>query len=155
MKQPIPITPAALAARFVGVKEIAGAVHNPLVVAMLKLVAPGVSDDETAWCSAFVNWVAWLLGCQRSNSLAARSWLKVGAEVWPGDARAGFHVVVLKRGGGNQPGPEVTSGAPGHVGFFDGFDPDGKRVWVLGGNQGNAVSRAAFPRADILGIREI
>lgn len=152
MKPPIPITPAALAARFIGTKELAGAVHNPLVVAMLQLTAPGVHDDETPWCSGFVNWIAWLLACKRSNSLAARSWLKVGTEVWPGDARHGFHVVVLKRGAGAQPGPEVLA-APGHVGFFDNFDGD--KVWLVGGNQGNAVSRAAFPRANILGIREI
>jgi len=121
---------------------------------MLQLVTPSVQDDETPWCSAFANWIAWLLGCKRSNSLAARSWIKVGTEVWPGAARPGFHVVVLQRGVGQQPGPEVLN-APGHVGFFDGFDPDGQRVWLIGGNQGNAVSRAAFPRTRILAIREI
>lgn len=152
MKSPIQVTPAALAARFIGTKEFAGAVHNPLVVAMLQLTAPGIHDDETPWCSAFLNWIAWLLACPRSNSLAARSWLSVGTPVFGGVARPGFHVVILKRGKGPQPGPEVLA-APGHVGFFDGFEGDD--VWLIGGNQGNAVSRARFPRSSILGIREI
>jgi uncharacterized protein (TIGR02594 family) len=145
-------TPYALACRFLGMREIPGAVHNPAVVAMLQLDAAWVKDDETAWCSAFVNYVAWLLEMKRSKSLRARSWLDVGFEVDSIDAEPGFHVVVLKRGGGNQPGPEVRD-APGHVGFFAGWDTGGVRV--LGGNQGNAVSIASFPKAQILGIREI
>lgn len=152
MKPPIPITPAALAARFIGTKEIPGAEHNPLVVAMLQHVNPNVRDDETAWCSAFANYVAWLLDCARPNSLAARAWLRVGTPVFGGCAYPGFHVVILKRGIGLQPGPEVIN-APGHVGFFDGFEGD--KVWLIGGNQSNAVTRAAFPRTSILGIREI
>lgn len=146
------MTPAAIAKRFVGTEEVAGSVHNPQILAMLKLVDQSVSSDETPWCSAFVNYVAWLLGCERSNSLSARSWLNVGKPVDPSEAMMGFHVVVLKRGTGDQPGPSVLN-APGHVGFFYGFDRDS--VLVLGGNQGNKVTLSTFPRSRILGIREI
>lgn len=146
------MTPASLAHKFVGTAEIAGAVHNPQVVAMLKMVNPTVNDDETPWCSAFVNYIAYLMGCEQSKSLAARSWLKVGKPVLLEDAAMGFHVVVLKRGVGDQPGPSVID-APGHVGFFCGLDNGG--VVVLGGNQGNSVSYSTFPKSRILGIREI
>jgi hypothetical protein len=55
------ITPYTLALRFEGLAELPGAVHNPAVLTMLQLVDPSVHDDETPWCSAFVNWVMWLL----------------------------------------------------------------------------------------------
>ena len=69
------------------------------------------------------------------------------------EAKAEFDVVVLKRGTGNQPGPEVTSGAPGHVGFFAGLERD--RVLVLGGNQSNGVCVQSFPVSDVLGVRRL
>ena len=152
MKPPVQITPYALAARFMGLKEVAGSVHNPAILAMLALDAKWAKTDETPWCSAFVNYVAWLLDCQRSRSLAARSWLKIGREVDEHMAAPGFHVVVLARGSGFQPGPTVLD-APGHVGFFAYYDTD--RIGVLGGNQGDAVSIQTFPKAAVLGIREI
>ena len=149
----IQVTPFQIAARFMGLRETPGVVSNPAVVAMLKLDSPWVDDDETAWCSAFVNYVAWLLECHRSKSLSARSWLNIGSPVTDfSKAWQGFHVVILSRGPGQQPGPHVLK-APGHVGFFAGWDASDVRL--LGGNQGDAVSIAAFPKSRILGIREI
>lgn len=149
----IMMTPATLAYRFVNLAEVPGNQHNPQILAMLQLVNGAVQDDETPWCSAFVNYIAWLLGCDRSHSLAARSWLKVGKAVDPVEAGIGFHVVVLQRGVGPQPGPSVID-APGHVGFFYGYDRGGG-VTVLGGNQGDKVSLATYSKSRILGIREI
>lgn len=145
------ITAFALAQRFVGVSESAGATSNPQVLAMLRLDSPGVQDDATPWCSAFVNYIAWLLRLPRSKSLAARSWLGVGGAVQLKEARLG-DVVVLQRGSGEQPGPAVLN-APGHVGFFAGLED--AAVLVLGGNQGDSVSVARFPVSRILGIRRI
>ena len=73
------------------------------------------------------------------------------------EAVPGFDVVILSRGDGLQPGPEVLD-APGHVGFFAGFvpAPDGRHlVQVLAGNQGNQVSIQNFPAERILGIRRV
>jgi uncharacterized protein (TIGR02594 family) len=145
-------TPFKIAQRFVGVKEGPGAMNEPLVLAMLRLDARWVEDDQTAWCSAFVNFVCFLLELPRSRSLAARSWLTVGASIPLTDARPGFDVVVLKRGTGSQPGPDVLA-APGHVAFYAG--QDAANVLLLGGNQGDAVSIARFPKARILGIRRL
>ena len=140
-----------IAERFVGVKEVAGAVHNPQIVAMLRLDTPAINSDEIAWCSAFVNYVAWLLRLPRSKSLAARSWLTVGTPVPLSEAKTGQDVVIIRRG--TTHGPEVVSGAPGHVGFFAGLEGD--RILILGGNQGNQVSIARFPAEDLLGIRRL
>lgn len=142
-----------LAQRYIGVKEVPGHLSNPTIIAMLQLDAGWPQEDEVAWCSAFVNWFAWMLRLPRTKSLRARSWLQIGEGI--SDARlaeAGFDVVVLKRGGGHQPGPEVLE-ATGHVGFFAGYD--GNKVLVLGGNQGNAVSVASFNALDVLGIRRL
>lgn len=147
---PLTVTPYQLAERFLGLREAPGAASNAQVLAMLRLDVASVAGDDVPWCSAFVNYVAWLLDLPRSRSLAARSWLAVGVEAHA-PAR-GFDVVVLRRGLGPQPGPEVLQ-APGHVGFFDRYEGD--RVYVLGGNQGDAVSLAPFPRASVLGVRSL
>jgi uncharacterized protein (TIGR02594 family) len=142
--------PYRLARRFTGLKEVPGAIHNPAIVAMLQLVTPGVVDDETPWCSAFVNAVQFLADLPMSHSLGARSWLLVGVDVPLNDAALG-DIVVLSRGRLPQPGPEVTRMAAGHVGYYAGRD--GGSVHVLGGNQGNTVSIAAFPINRILSVR--
>lgn len=146
------LTAFDLAQRFVGVEETEGAASNPAVLAMLRLDNKWPQGDDVPWCSAFVNYICWLLRLPRSKSLAARSWLAVGARVAPISAEPGFDVVILQRGDGPQPGPEVIQ-APGHVGFFAGLD--GQRVLVLGGNQGDAVNVAGFPASRVLGVRRL
>jgi uncharacterized protein (TIGR02594 family) len=148
----VDVTAFSLAQRFVGLAEAKGPTSNAHVLAMLQLDSPWVEGDETAWCSAFVNYACWLLRLPRSKSLAARSWLSVGAPVALEDSRPGFDVVVLARGEGEQPGPEVLA-APGHVGFFAGLD--GQRVWLLGGNQNDSVSVAPYNRGRVLGVRRL
>lgn len=147
------VTAIDIAEVFLGTKETAGRLDTPMVLAMLKLDADWPEHDEVPWCSAYVNFIAWLLRLPRSRSLGARSWLKIGTPV-PSleDAKRGFDVVVLSRGSGIQPGPD-TIAAPGHVGWFD--QQDGMRVRILGGNQSNSVSYEWFPRHKILGIRRL
>jgi len=60
--------------------------------------------------------------------------------------------VILRRGQGEQPGPDVID-APGHVGFFAGVS--GGSILVLGGNQSDAVNVKAFPADSVLGIRRL
>lgn len=147
------ITPYTLAQRFDGLAEVPGAVHNPAVLAMLQLVDRSVHDDETPWCSAFVNWVMWLVDGPRSKSLAARSWLAVGYPIPLTEATPARDVVILKRGA-NAPGPTVVD-APGHVGFFAGLAHAPDRVRVLGGNQGDKVCYEEFPIDRVLGVRRL
>jgi uncharacterized protein (TIGR02594 family) len=141
-----------VAAKFSGTKEVAGMASNPLVLAMLRLDNKWPEGDHVAWCSAFVNFIAWLLDLPRTRSLRARSWLGVGIPVHLEEAVAGYDVVILQRGEGRQPGPEVLE-APGHVGFFAGVQGD--KVLLLGGNQSDSVSLQWFPASKVLGVRRL
>jgi uncharacterized protein (TIGR02594 family) len=146
------ITAFDIAQRFVGIKEIPGSENNQHVLTMLRLDQKWPENDEVPWCSAFVNYITWLLRLPRSKSLLARSWLNVGRPVEIENAEAGFDVVVLKRSGKNQPDADVVD-APGHVGFYAGETPG--YVHVLGGNQGDAVNLRYYPYERILGIRRL
>ena len=146
------ITAVDIAQRFLGMKEISGNIANPQITAMLQLEDKSIQSDEVPWCSAFVNYIAWLLGLPRSKSLSARSWLTVGTPITIDEAEVGFDVVIFRRGTGNQPGADVID-APGHVGFYAG--KEGNLIVVLGGNQGDAVSEAKFKAENLLGIRRL
>lgn len=144
-----PTSVVEVASRFEGTKEVPGNAHNAQIVAMLELDSSWAHKDEIPWCSAFVNYVAFLLGLERTKSLRARSWLRVGTAVvdgaLPGD------IFIFSRGSW-KPGPEVIK-APGHVGIF--LKRESEAVLILGGNQGNAVSRKLYPAKDVLGVRRL
>lgn len=143
-----------IAQRFVGVRETSGEMSNAQVLAMLRLDAGWVENDETPWCSAFANYVAWVLRLPRSKSLAARSWLEVGEPIDLKDARIGYDVVVYWRGAPPQPGPDVIR-APGHVGFFAKWDRDTGQIWTLGGNQSDSVCLRPYDEERLLGVRRL
>lgn len=129
-----------------GEKEIQGPEDNPTIVNYAKEAGfDWIDDDETPWCSIFVNWVARKAGLKASGKANARSWMLEGINVdnspEPGD------VVVFWRGS-----PDSWKG---HVGFFFGFSNDGERVYCLGGNQGNQVSVSAFSVDNVLGFRRL
>jgi uncharacterized protein (TIGR02594 family) len=141
-----------LAQRYVGVKELSGTKNHPLIQWWLSLCGFSLdTPDEVAWCSAFVNGMAWELRLPRSKSAGARSWLAVGLPVEGSQARRG-DVVILKRGTEPQPGAEVIN-APGHVGLFAGYE--GPNVLLLGGNQSDSVGLAHFNKDQILGVRRL
>lgn len=109
--------------------------------------------DETAWCGSFMAAMAWLQALPRPKGpAAARAWLTLSTPIALTDAIVGFDVVILQRGTGPQPGPDVIK-APGHVGLFGGRERD--RVLILGGNQSNAVTIARYPVAQVLGVRRL
>lgn len=139
------ITAYLLARRYIGVKERKGAESHPLITWWLSLCKFGwQASDETPWCSAFVNGMAWELDLPRTDSAAARSWLAVGTPVALDDAIQGFDVVVLERG---------INPASGHVGFYDSHSR--KTVSLLGGNQTDAVNVQAFDRTRVIGVRRL
>lgn len=147
------ITLYDIALRYVGVKEVAGHLDNPVIMSMLKLDGEWPQHDEVPWCSGAMNWWAWHLRLPRSKSLLARSWLEVGTPIELEDATPGWDVVIYKRGGGRQPGPENTT-APGHVGLYGGMQGSGK-VWTLGGNQSDQVKLSLYPKSRLLGVRRL
>lgn len=128
-----------------GTEEIVGTEHNPEVLKYAKETKiKGITSDEIPWCSTFVNWVAWKSGLQFSGKANARSWLNIGTKVTspePGD------VVVFWR--------ESPQSWKGHVGIFLGVSPDRKRVYCLGGNQGNRVSVSAYRLNTVLSYQRL
>ena len=130
-----------------GEKEIFGNhAHNQTIVDYAKDAGfDWVNDDETPWCSIFVNWVAQQNDLISSKKANARSWLLIGQKVdqepEPGD------VVIFWR--------ESPQSWKGHVGFFFGYSKDGSRVYCLGGNQGNQVSISAYDANTVLGFRRL
>lgn len=142
-EQPVKGEPAwlRLARAELGVKEIAGAQHNPVVLGYFRDAGfPEIDNDETAWCAGFVNAMLERAGYAGSKSLAARSFLSWGKPVtkpYPGC------VVVFSRGD-----PRSWQG---HVGIYVGESAG--QIQVLGGNQGNQVSIADYAKANLLGYR--
>ncbi|MGA0613425.1 TIGR02594 family protein [Paracoccus sp. KR1-242] len=107
------------------------------------LVTGGQNLDPatTAWCAAFVNATLAQSGGQGTGKLNARSYLDWGQAV---DKPQQGDIAVFSRGDPN--------GWQGHVGFFEGYNPDGT-IRVLGGNQGDSVSVASFSPDSLLGFR--
>lgn len=150
------VTALSLASRYVGVREIIGEKDHPLIAWWLSLCDGRnlETPDETPWCSAFVNGIAWELNLPRSKSARARSWLRVGQPVGLVQAVQGWDVVILRRG--QDVGPEVLD-APGHVGFYAGtvFDAASSYINVLGGNQSDSVCYQSFSRDRVIGVRRL
>jgi len=127
-----------------GIREIPGPQEdNPEIMKYFREIGQTwVMDDETAWCSAFVNWVCKSLEYSYSGKLTARSWLNTGYRVQnpiPGD------VVILWR--------ESISSWKGHVGFY--INHDAENIYILGGNQNNMVNITAYPVGRLLEYRRV
>lgn len=126
-----------------GVKEIVGSNHNDEVLKYFQDAGhEWVKDDETAWCSAFVNWVAMKSIKEHTGKLNARSWLDVGDEV---SSPLVGDVVIFYRGD--------PKGWKGHVGFY--ISEDDKNINVLGGNQSNMVCIKPYSKSRLLGYRRL
>jgi uncharacterized protein (TIGR02594 family) len=128
------------AEREIGTKEIAGEEDNKRIIEYHACTTLKATDDETAWCSSFVNWCMEMAGLKGTRSAAARSWLDWGKVL---DTPEVGCIVVLKRG---QP-------PSGHVCFYAGPDTDPAYIRCLGGNQSDMVKCSRYPVADILGLR--
>ncbi|HQW87532.1 MAG TPA: TIGR02594 family protein, partial [Flavobacteriales bacterium] len=123
----------------VGVNELPGPEHNPRIIGYHATTTLRATTDETAWCSAFVNWCVTQAGHRGTNSAAARSWLTWGRSL--AEPAVGS-IAVFRRGG---------SPTSGHVAFF--LERRGKGIMVLGGNQSNCVRVSSYPAQDLLGYR--
>jgi len=126
-----------------GVVEIPGKGHNKTILKWFKEIKySGIKNDETAWCSCFINWCALKAGLVRSGYLNARSWLKVGDEIknpLPGD------IAIFWR--------SSISSWKGHVGIY--INTQGNYINVLGGNQNNKVCIKKYPKSRLLGYRRL
>jgi uncharacterized protein (TIGR02594 family) len=101
----------------------------------------GGAHDETAWCSSFVNYCVRKSGLQGTDDKRALSWHEQGFGQDVTDDPKEGDIVVFRRRNPTESG--------GHVGFFIG--QQGDKIQILGGNQGNAISIAPFPRDGTVG----
>lgn len=122
-----------------GVAEIAGKVAKPRILEYFAAAGHGeIKSDETAWCSAFVNFCMEQAGVRGTMSLAARSWLRWGKPCSPQPGAIGIW-------------PRGKSTWQGHVAIVE--EVIGDKVVCIGGNQSNSVCRRAFPIDTALGFR--
>lgn len=127
----------AVARKEIGQSEIAGKKHNQRIVAYHQTTTLRATDDETPWCSSFVNWVMEKSGYRGSKSAAAKSWLSWGVEVEP---KEGAIVVIQRKVNGYDAATGSSSGF--HVGFLNSVDSNS--INLLGGNQGDTVKYSNF-----------
>lgn len=120
-----------------GESEIVGEKDNPRIVEYHKATTLVADDENVPWCAAFVSWCLEQSGIKSKHSARARDYLDFGEIIK--EPRIGC-VVVLTRNGG------------GHVGFYWGKAGDGK-INLLGGNQGDAVTIAAYNEERVIGYR--
>ncbi len=114
------------AVKMLGVKEIVGKKHNPVILGWAKELGLNkvYTADEIPWCGLAVGYAAHKAGLKVVDKpLWALNWAKFGTKV--NEPMLG-DVLTFKRNGG------------GHVGIYIGEDKD--CYHVLGGNQGNAMS---------------
>lgn len=134
--------PAWLAAAWAefGVREIPGSESSAEILRYFRDAGDDQPQtDETPWCAAFVGAMLKRAGAPGTGSLMARSYLDWGLGI--DDARLGA-IAVLARG------DDPTAG---HVGFVLGETAD--RLYLLGGNQGDAVAVAGFDKSRLVGLR--
>ena len=127
-----------VARSYLGVKEIKGPKHNTVILGWLDDLGAWWREDESAWCGLLPAVSFRKAGYPIPKLyMRAKAWLDWGQRL---TIPVYGCVVVFDRAGG------------GHVGFVVGVDPDGN-PWVLGGNQGDAVTIAKFDKARVLGYR--
>jgi uncharacterized protein (TIGR02594 family) len=136
-----------LARNELGTSEVSGKSANPKITQYYADAGhPEVKSDEVSWCSAAAcSWV------KRSGypipppnvSLLARSWCDHGTKL---DAPVVGCIGIWPRG---------NVSWQGHVAVVEEILEDGKKVRVIGGNQGKggAVTRATYPTATALAWR--
>lgn len=123
----------------VGLKEIPGRKHNSTILSWLERLGAWWRDDETPWCGVFV------AHCLREagqplpkNWMRALAWADYGSNLRSTHVAPGAILVFARQGGG-------------HVGFYAGEDTN--YYYVLGGNQGNAVSISKIAKTRCTAIR--
>ena len=131
------------AIEFYGLREIPEAEHNEIILGWFQKIGfDWIKDDETAWCSCFVNYLAQIHGIESSGKLDARSWLKVGKDTKKPEKG---DIVVFWR--------EKRKSWKGHIGLFMGIDGD--QILCLGGNQSNQVNIKPYHKDRLLGYRKL
>jgi len=135
-----------LAAPEIGVTEVQGEDSNPRILAYAEQIGFGnwYHNDDTPWCSVFLNWAAAQAGLERSQDGRASSWQTVGKiteHPEPGDI--GLFAPTAEQ-------DRIT-----HVGIYVGYSQDQKRIYLLGGNQSDQVNISGFRAETLVEFRRL
>lgn len=134
-----------------GIKEFPGPTSNPIILDFARFIgqkfpdqqnyANLYRDDDTAWCGLVLAYCMAKAGIRPpygptdvTRFFWAHSWTGFGTKL--AKAKVGA-VLVLRRPGGY------------HVAICDGETDT--HFWIVGGNQGNTVSRIQWPKRDLIG----
>ena len=125
-----------------GITELPGAENHPRILEYMSEAGFDFINEETSWCSIFINWCAMKAGLERSGKATARSWLNVGSEVEEPELG---DVVIFWR--------SYSDSWKGHVGLFISRVDDS--IYCLGGNQSNQVNISVYTADRLLGYRRL
>jgi uncharacterized protein (TIGR02594 family) len=134
------------ARNLIGLREIKGVTHEPKILALWGDAHLGhITDDETAWCAAFVGGTLERAGVRSTRAPNARSYTSWGRDVKQGGILSVplGSILVLDRP------PHAWMG---HVTYAVGYNEQGK-VLCLGGNQKDSVSIVPFETGRVIAAR--
>ncbi len=115
--------------------NIEGGKNNPRVIEYHSTTTHKATDDETSWCSSFVNWCFRQCGIEGTGSASALSWEKWGKK-YNFPAYGSVAVIAYENEETNK------RNGRGHVGFVVG--KKGKQIIILGSNQSGSVCLNAY-----------
>ena len=126
-------------------KEVPGEQHNLTILNFFNEIGhTWVQTDETAWCAAWIAFLAKTNGIEYSRKLDARSWLNIGRNI-PNPEQG--DLVIFWRG-------SLTDWR-GHVGLYMGHDNENNLIHCFGANQSNQVNIKPYPINRLLGFRRL
>ncbi|MCX2683371.1 TIGR02594 family protein [Campylobacter sp. MIT 21-1685] len=114
-----------------GVLEIEKAEYNPRIIEYHSTTTGKFQDDETPWCSSFVNWVITQAGLKGTNSARAASWKNWGQKL----DKPAYGCIGVK----------IRANGTGYVAFIIGV-LNNKNLVGLGGNQADSVNCSDYPQ---------
>lgn len=127
-----------IAANEKGQLEVPGSLHNPRIVEYHAATSLQATNDETPWCSSFVNWCLKQASINGTNSATAASWVSWGQAA---SSQYGAIIVIYKPSAANS---SLTSSG-NHVGFL--VEETATHYKILGGNQSDQVKESKFPKS--------
>ncbi len=117
----------------IGQKEVSGTKANPRILEYFTASKFWGTDDsggQNAWCGSFAAWVFKQHGITPvKEAYRAKEWKGFGKNI--SDPIHGALGIKSRKGGG-------------HVAFVVGKSPDGRHLYMLGGNQNNQVNIAKY-----------
>jgi len=124
------------------VKEVRGSKSNPRVMEYIKASGMAWAKDDSggtnAWCASFVSWVLKQSGypMYHDHAMRAVNYMKYGTKL----AEPVYGAICVKYRNNSK------NTALGHVAFIVGQSKDGKKYYMLGGNQGDKVCVMEYPK---------